>query len=291
MKKSLGSKRNEISPEQIDQITKLYSDFKDQAKCKVEVNGQTIERVCSKIFDNRDLAFIKIIVERPLRLNFQASPTRLERLTEQNAFAALVESKKRKNKKEIAKDIDSGREQQTLIVDALGKLDPDQLYRNRDQFKSDLDKIFEQAGVKVSSTVYRAILTALSERDPKADICKDAKGTPEPDADIRDAENVPLPATTALPLPIEYKGADDKEPNNDRLISLVRSHCDEYFAREVKPHWPDAWIDYSKLRVGYKIPFNRHFYVYETPRPLVEIERDMKSFESNLVHMLQRVAV
>jgi type I restriction enzyme, R subunit len=102
------------------------------------------------------LAFIKIIVERPLRLNFQASPTRLERLTEQNAFAALVESKKRKNKKEIAKDIDSGREQQTLIVDALGKLDPDQLYRNRDQFKSDLDKIFEQAGVKVSSTVYIA---------------------------------------------------------------------------------------------------------------------------------------
>ena len=69
-----------------------------------------------------------------------------------------------------------------------------------------------------------------------------------------------------MPLPIGYKSADGKEPDNDELIALMRAHCDDYFAREVKPHWPDAWIDYSKTKVGYEIPINRYFYVYEAPQ-------------------------
>ncbi len=109
MKKSLGNKRNELSNEHIEEITKLYSNFRHDAKCKVVIDGNTEERICSKIFDNRDFGFIKFVVERPLRLNFQASPERIARLHEQSAFAALAESKKRKNKKDIAKDIEAGK--------------------------------------------------------------------------------------------------------------------------------------------------------------------------------------
>lgn len=55
------------------------------------------------------------------------------------------------------------------------------------------------------------------------------------------------------------------------------------------PHVPEAWIDYSKTKVGYEIPLNRHFYVYQPPRPLVEIESDIKSLEADIMAMLGEV--
>jgi type I restriction enzyme M protein len=86
-----------------------------------------------------------------------------------------------------------------------------------------------------------------------------------------------------LPLPIGY----DKDADNTELVALVREHCDAYIEREVKPHWPDAWIDYSKTKVGYEIPVNGHFYVYEPPRPLEEIEEDIKALEREIMAMLK----
>jgi type I restriction enzyme M protein len=131
--------------------------------------------------------------------------------------------------------------------------------------------------------VRKAILAALSERDPTADICTDSKGNPEPDPELRDTESVPLPAGITLPLPISY---EDKADNTD-LVDLVRGHCRAYFDKEVKPHWPGAWIDFAKTRVGYEIPINRHFYVYDAPRLLVEIEADMKKLEGQILEMLK----
>jgi type I restriction enzyme M protein len=89
MKKSLGNKRNELSEAHIDEITKLYAAFKDGQTCKVTVDDKEQERVCSKIFDNRDFGFIKLTIERPLRLNFQASPERIERLKLHPALCVL----------------------------------------------------------------------------------------------------------------------------------------------------------------------------------------------------------
>jgi hypothetical protein len=74
--------------------------------------------------------------------------------------------------------------------------------------------------------------------------------------------------------------------DNTKLVALVGERCDAYFAREVAPHWPDAWIDYSKTKVGYEIPINRHFYIYEAPHPLAEIERDIKALEGEILQML-----
>jgi type I restriction enzyme M protein len=62
------------------------------------------------------------------------------------------------------------------------------------------------------------------------------------------------------------------------------------FAKEVQPHWPDAWIDFSKTRVGYEIPINRHFYVYQPPRALADIEQDIKMLEGEIIDMLKEVA-
>jgi type I restriction enzyme M protein len=252
------------------------------------VDGRQEERICSKIFNNRDFGFIKLVVERPLRLNFRASKERIARLWEQGAFALLAESKKRKDKKEIDKDVEEGAKEQAAIIAALRLVDADRVYTDRDAFKRVLDRVLANAGLKPSSAVYKAILTALSERDSTADICTDGKGDPEPDPELRDTESVPLPRVP-LPLPIEYKGPNGKEPDNDAFVKLIRDHCDAYFAKEVKPHWPDAWIDYSKTKVGYEIPITRYFYAYQEPRPLEAIEADIRAVEREVIAILQRV--
>ena len=102
-------------------------------------------------------------------------------------------------------------------------------------------------------------MTALSERDETADVCIDGKGNPESDPDLRDCENVPL-----------------------------KEDAGEYMAREVLPHVPDAWVD--KTKIGYEINFNRYFYQYTPPRPLEEIESDLKQIEKEIADMLAEVA-
>jgi type I restriction enzyme M protein len=59
-----------------------------------------------------------------------------------------------------------------------------------------------------------------------------------------------------------------------------------YFEREVLPHASDAWVDESKSKVGYEIPFNRHFYVFEPPRPLEVIDAELKAVSANILWML-----
>jgi len=128
------------------------------------------------------------------------------------------------------------------------------------------------AGVPLSTPVRKAILSALSERDEEADICKDSKGNPEADTDLRDYENVPL-----------------------------KEDIQTYFDREVLPHVPDAWISEDKRCcdkkdgrvgiVGYEINFNRYFYCYEPPRPLEEIDADIRALEAEILDMLREVTV
>ncbi|MGK7936702.1 MAG: SAM-dependent DNA methyltransferase, partial [Xenococcaceae cyanobacterium] len=83
-------------------------------------------------------------------------------------------------------------------------------------------------------------------------------------------------------LPLGYDG----ETGLNNLISLVQDHCLAYLEAEVLPHVTDAWIDFSKTKVGYEIPLNRHFYVYQPPRSLDEIESDIKSLETDIMAML-----
>lgn len=289
MDKSLGNKRNELSDEHIKELVRLYAEHEHDGMGDVLVDGKPERRVCSKLFDNREFGFLKITVERPLRLNFQASVERIATLDEQSAFANLASSKKRKDDAANRAEIIAGRETQAAIKAALqgieGKDKEKRLYRNRPAFEAVLDVALKKADVKVGAPIKKAILAALSERDPEADICLDAKGKPEPDAELRDTEIVSLPADIALPLPVAY----DNETGHDQLLALVKDHCEDYLKAEVLPHVPDAWIDHSKTKVGYEIPLTRHFYVYQPPRPLEVIASEISQLEKDIMAMLSEV--
>jgi len=222
MRKSLGNKRNEITEEQIKEITRIYGEFKENEYCK--------------IFDNEDFGYQKIVVERPLRLNFQVTEERINNLYNETTFKKLAES--RKKGAAGLKEIEEGKKLQQQIIETLRTMDSTILYKNRDEFTNVLKKTFKAANINLNSPLLKAILSALSEKDETADICVDSKGNPEPDPDLRDTENVPL-----------------------------KEDIHEYFEREVKPYVPDAWIDESKTKIGYEIPFTRHFYKYQPLRP------------------------
>ena len=131
---------------------------------------------------------------------------------------------------------------------------------------------------------------SLGERDPSAEICTDTKGKSESDPELRDTENVPLPDDIMLPLPLDYEGKKNKgKVDNSRLLELVQEHCEAYLKVEVLPYRADAWIEHSKTRVGYEIPFNRHFYQYEPPRRMEEIEADIEGLEKEIMEMLREV--
>lgn len=267
MQKSLGNKRNELSEKHIADITKLYANF--------------AETKDSKIFNNQDFAYLKITVERPLRLNFQASAERIEKLWEQTAFLNLAKSKKIKDEAQIKADEDRGEAQQQAIIDALSGLD-DTLYTNRDAFLKALNPALKALGFTIGAPLKKAILDALSERDSTADICTDSKGNKEADSQLRDTELVPMPSEIPFPLSLGY----DNETNLDKLLTALRPTIEAYMQAEVLPHVPDAWVDESKTKLGFEIPINRHFYEYQPPRDLAVIKAEINALEQEIIQML-----
>ncbi len=253
MRKSLGNKRREISAEQIQVVTKIYEDFK--------------EGEYSRIFNTTDFGYRKITVDRPLQLNFRASPERIDRFKKESAFANLTVSKK-KNPLEKVNEEYEGRKQQEAILAMLKNL-PDTLFKDRTQFEKALNNAAKAGGLKLFPPIRKAILSALSEQDETADICRDKDGNAEPDPELRDTENVPL--------------SED---------------INTYFEGEVRPHVPDAWINTSICdhkdgavgKVGYEINFNWYFYKYQPPRSLPVIEADIRTLEKEIMAMLREVA-
>ncbi|PEJ14300.1 restriction endonuclease subunit M [Bacillus toyonensis] len=244
MKKSMGSKRNEIAQEQIDEIVRLYGDFKE---------GEYV-----KIFDNKDFGYHKITVERPLRLNFLISEERIQQVAEQKAFQNLATSKK-KGDNGLA-EIEAGKALQAKIMEVLRNLESDQLFKNRAEFTKLLKDVFKKTDITIGAPVLKAILAGLAEKDETADICMKNKTDAEPDADLRDTENVPL-----------------------------KEDIYEYLEREVTTHVLDAWIDESKTKVGYEIPFTRQFYKYTALRSSAEIMEEIKELEASILEKLKRV--
>lgn len=213
-----------------------------------------------RIFDNSDFGYHRLTVERPLRLNFAVTNERMARLKESNAFANLATSKKRKDTKTAETEIAEGQKLQQEIISALSGLASKGIIKNREKFADMITDTFKRAEIKVPTPLFKAILATLSERDETADICTDAKGNSEPDPELRDFENVPL-----------------------------KEDVTEYMKREVLPHVPDAWVDESKTKIGYEINFNRHFYKYVPPRPLAEIETDLRKIEGEIAEMLGQI--
>lgn len=202
----------------------------------------------SKIFATTDFGYREIRVERPLKLAFAVTAEGLDTLRDAKPFQRLEDH------------------EQILVLKALEGLPDGQRWINRDDFEKALTGAFRASGVKVGAPVRKAILSALSERDEDAAVCTDKQGNPEPDSDLRDHELVPL-------------GEDWRD----------------YVKREVLPFVPDAWVDESHTdaqdggvgRVGYEINFNRYFYKYVPPRPLEEIDAELKTLEAEIAALLQ----
>jgi type I restriction enzyme M protein len=246
MRKSLGDKRRFLSDEQLAEIVSIYEATDREAE-NGEAKQDDSKR--TKVFDAADFGYRKVRIERPLRVNLRPSEERIERLWEQTYFAKL----------------DDSTQQQ---VAAMLRQMPGETHRDYVAFRSLLNEKLDEHDLKLRKKKRTDILTALSEKDPDAEIARDTKGRPISDTDLRGYERVPL-----------------------------TEDVDDYFEREVQPHVPDAWIDEGYTdeqdgevgRVGYEINFNRYFYEYEPPRPLDEIEADIQSVEEDVIAMIQEV--
>jgi len=244
MRKSLGNKRNEITEEQINEIVEMY--------------GQTSEGDNVKIFANEDFGYHRVTVERPLRLNFQITEERIERLDDERAFINLAKSRKKGDNK--AAEIEAGEKEQATIKDVLANMESNTVYKNREAFIEVIKEAFKETEINLRAPLLRAIWTALSERDETAEVCMKNKKEIEPDTELRDTEIIPL--------------SED---------------IDDYFEKEVLPHVPDAWIDHDKTRVGYEIPFTRYFYEYTQLRPSSEIKAEIQELEKSILEKLEKV--
>ena len=265
MPRSLGDKRRQIPPERSRDILNILEDCRDGNTRRIVNDGREDENVVSHIFPTAHFGFRKITVERPLRLNFKATPERIKRLEDERGFQALSKSKKRGY--QATQEEARGRRVQESLRKMLNGL-PETVVKDRKSFEDILDDASKRAEIKLSAPVRKSILNALAERDETAAICTDKDGKPEPDPELRDTERVPLSEDVSA-----------------------------FFEREVKPHVTDAWIDESKRDhkdgevgiVGYEINFNRYFYRYSPPRPLEDIEADIQDIEADLVWMLREV--
>jgi type I restriction enzyme M protein len=238
MDESLGEKRHQLSEDHIAEITEIFGDL--------EANGR------SKVLDNEELGYRRIVIDRPLRMSFRATEERIESLHDERAFTNRDE------------------DTQEAVKDALRTLDSETQWMDREEFMNEVELAFNMHGVDVRNSVYNAIERALGQQNPDAEIVTNSKGEPEHDTDLRDRQRVPL----------------DEDPR-------------EYFEREVEPHVENAWINESTKYhddqdgdlgvVGYEINFDRHFYEYESPRELEEIDDDIRELEEEIMELLGEV--
>lgn len=246
MRKSLGEKRKQISGEQIEEITRLYGDFAEG------------ERV--KIFPNEAFGFLRITVERPLQLRWEVTDETIA-----VAFAAKAIQK-------LPADTQTALRE--LLEDERGAGFATQ---------RELVKTFKDAAdvLELAATAQKALWSALAARDEEAPVITDRKGDPEPDPELRDNENVPLP-----PVPVTFI-----EDPTQRFATLeYRTAVDDYMRDEVLPYVPAAWVDHDRTKIGYEIPLTRHFYRYVPPRRLEEIDAEIKTLESEIQRLLAGMA-
>jgi len=245
MRKSLGQKRKEIADPQIEEITRLYGCFEEGEKVK--------------IFPNEAFGYLRITVERPLRLRWEVTEETIAAVEAQKALEKLPPEARLALREVLTahKGLVAKTQREAARV-----LDP------------------ELRRLALPQPALKAVWGALAVRDEEAEPITDRKGNPEPDLELRDNENVPLP-----PLPVHFE-----QEVTERLERLeYRSAIEDYVEAEVLPYVPDAWVDHSKTKVGYEIPLTRHFYRYVPPRPLAEIDAEIQTLEAEIQGLLAQV--
>ena len=234
MRKSLGDKRKYLDDDHIAEVARLYAD---------SAHRVTDDRV--KVFGNDTFGFRRITVERPLRRRFRITAETPQQVALAKPVVALLSGD------------DNERRCHEAVLGALrdleGVIEDDEKAFTRRL----LNACTARGQVGLTSVVKKAVLGAAAVTDPEAPIVLDKAGSPVPDPELRDNENVPLTEDVG-----------------------------EHVAREVLPHVPAAWVDHSKTKVGYEIPFTRFFYKYVPPRPLAAIDAELDAVEADIQQVL-----
>lgn len=348
MRKSLGSKRNEMGEDDIKTITRSFGQFEvidartldkpaeiksSRGRQSASPKSEPAKTFASKIFYSHEFGYRRVTIERPLRLSAQITDAAVASLrfapkpftavmqsiytrfgqewtdaaTDQNygvfsadqhiEIRALIKADYPELKEKEIKDVLD----QTLwlfqkalmhkaqaLQDHIGTAQSDDF----NQFDDTLKQAFKATDIKLDAREKKQFLDAMTWKNPDAEpvISKVIKQAENPlygqfayngkvvefvqDGDLRDAENIAL---------------DPSQSTTDLI--------ETYFKREVQPHVPDAWINADKRDdkdgeigiVGYEIPFNRHFYVYQPPRDLAEIDADLDAVSREIMQLLQEV--
>lgn len=239
-KKPLGKKRYNITDSSISKIVNSYVNF----TCNDNV----------KIFDKEYFGYTKIIVQRPMQLNYRVTPERLENLYSYNQFKKLAESKNKNSEKKRLEEIE-GKKQQDAIKEALLTIG-DELYTDWDSFEIKVKQALNSFDLK--PVFIKNIIEKLSKHDETAEYVTDKKGKPRADSNLRSSEKIPL----------------------------VRN-IDDYFKEEVLEYHPDAWYDSKKNKIGYQINFTQYFYIFEPPRSIEDIESDIVKLTAKIQKLIE----
>jgi type I restriction enzyme M protein len=274
MKKNMGKKRIELSKDCQNRILQAYHDYAEVSWTADEAVSGRKRALQAKIFGNEHFMYRKVTIERPLRLRYE--------ITEEKSLSWVKSLGEKKTSTPI--------EMQVLLA-AIAKsieLHGEKIYVSTDSVVADLKKadLANIAKLKVDGVVAKpmvfkgkvmdALRKGFGVRDKKAEIVTDDKGNALSDSDLRDSEFISFSVI-----------------GND-----VTAGIEKYFAAEVKPHWPDAWINVESKDakddqvgiVGAEINFNREFYVYEAPRSREAIKHDIEAMEQRFMDMLKGVA-
>lgn len=262
LRKSLGNKRNEISPEDRAEITKIYADFK--------------ETELSKIFDTTEFIYREYSVMQPLQRSYAITAERIESMLSKGSLSSLYDEAKvyeLENSEELTgKDIKKLEDYQNnkpvydSIINTLNSNISDKTYNNPEDFLPVLTDVL--SSVTTDKKLIEKIAEGLSVMDKNADIQKDKKGNIIYDKDSKDTEIVKF---------------DEK--------------IEDYMAREVLPHVPDAqWFfeeDMSKkkpvVKTGAEIPFTRYFYKYQKPEASEDLEKKFNELEKSVAKRIAKL--
>ena len=351
MRKSLGSKRNEMSEDDIKTIIRSFGDFEvmdartldkpadvksNRGRQSTSPKTETVKTFASKIFNSYEFGYRRVTIERPLRLSAQITDEAIASLrfapkpfnavmqsiyeqfgtiwtdaSTDHSYGdlsevalevrALVKAEYPELKEKDIKDVLDSKiwlfqkelmQKAQALQDHIGTAQSDDFNRFDETLKQAFKATDIKLGLKLDNKEKKQFLDAITWKNSDAEpvISKAVKGAENPlygqfayngkvvefvqDGDLRDAENIAL------------------NPNVD-TTDLIES----YFKCEVQPHVPDAWINADKRDdkdgeigiVGYEIPFNRHFYVYQPPRDLAEIDADLEAVSSEIMKLLQEV--
>ncbi|MBS0389848.1 MAG: SAM-dependent DNA methyltransferase [Proteobacteria bacterium] len=261
MKKNLGKKRREFTPDCVQRIARAYADFApmEWREHPDSPDGKTGRALKAKVFEREHFFYRKVTIERPLRMRFQASSGALKLLGHDSAFGKLAQ------------------EQQDLLTQTIQGMDAQATYLDADSLRAALHasaaEVASQQGwtgkaAKLSAKSLELARKYLGSKDKSAEPTTNEKGEVLSDSELRDAEYVPF-----------------------------HEDIEAYFDREVYPHWPDAWINHEVRDaqdeitgvVGTEINFNREFYVYTPPRSREDIAKDIEAKEQKFMELLRGI--